>query len=407
MAKGINRLTARSVETLKKPGRHADGAGLYLHVDASGAKRWVFVYFTEGRRREMGLGSVDVVTLAEARELRDAKRRLVHEGKDPIAERRRVDEAKPAPIFGDYAKEVVRGLPLTSEKYRKQWERTLTELPVNLQDLPVDQIGVEEVLEALKPHWKAIPETAERLRGRIEHVLYAAKAEGHVKGPWENPARWRGHIELLLPKPARKTRHHAALPYEEAGDFMAALRRREGSAARALEFTILTAGRTSQTRFLTAKEIDLAEKLWVIPAERMKMKRDHRVPLTDRIIEILQEARIEELEPDDHVFPSLDLVSPLSDGGMERVLDRMGYRGKVTVHGFRSTFKDWAEDCTHFQSKLIEAALAHLVGDETERAYRRGDALQKRRKLMEAWEGYCATPAGEKIRQLRPGAAGR
>lgn len=398
----MNRLTARQVETLKKPGRHGDGGGLYLQIDPTGAKRWVFIYQREGRRREMGIGPLAGFTLQEARDARDQARRQLVRGEDPIEARKK--STREIPAFKDYAAVVVAKLPLTSEKYRKAWLRTLTDLLPDMQDMAVNKIGVPEVLKGLRPHWRRIPETAERLRGRIERVLDEARAEGLIDPPWENPARWKGHIEILLPKPPRATRHHAAMPYEQMGDFMADLRERKGSAPLALQWTILTAGRTAQTRFATWGEIDLAQNLWVIPAARMKMKRDHRVPLTDEMIAVLDQCRHPDgVEADQLIFPGPDFETPLSDGGMERVLDRMGFKGKATVHGFRSTFSDWAHDCTDHPREVIEAALAHLFGDETERAYRRGDALEKRRKLMEAWCVFCGHKWSENVSQLPKG----
>jgi len=408
----LNRLTAREVRTIKEPGRHADGAGLYLHVDPpdaegrAGPKRWVFVFQWLGKRREMGLGPVDLSpssdTLQRARDARDAARRLVADGIDPIEARKAErSAAEQTPAFGPFAKEIVANLSLRNEKHRAQWERTLTDYAPNLQAKPVDQITTQDVLAALKPHWTKIPETAERMRGRIERVLDAARAAGHIGGPWENPARWKGHLALLLPRPERQVQHHKALPYEQIADFMARLRQRGGVSARALEFAILTAARTMEIRFATWGEFDLQAKVWNVPAARMKMKRPHRVPLSDAAIAVL-----DDLKPPDelglgdlsdvYVFPGRKSGQALSNMSMDRVLRLEDL--DVTVHGFRSTFKDWAEDCTNFQNGVIEAALAHLVGDETERAYRRGDALEKRRKLMEAWAGYCAKPPASNVR---------
>lgn len=408
----INRLTAREVQTLKAPGRHADGAGLYLQVDppdaegAPGAKRWVFVFQWQGKRREMGLGPVDVSagsdSLKRARDARDAARRQVADGIDPI-EARKAERAaaEGVPVFGPFAKSIVKGLTLRNDKHRDQWERTLTDYLPTLQAKPVDQITTQDVLAALKPHWTKIPETAERIRGRLERVLDAARAGGHISGPWENPARWRGHLALLLPRPERKVRHHPALPYEDVADFMARLRTRQGVSAKALEFAILTAARTQEIRFATWAEMDLKAKVWTVPADRMKMKRVHRVPLSDAAVDVLEAMRppaevgIADLAGA-YVFPGRAAGAALSNMSMDRVLRLDGL--DVTVHGFRSTFRDWAGDCTNFQTGVIEAALAHLVGDETERAYRRGDALEKRRKLMDAWAGYCAKRAADNVR---------
>lgn len=391
----INRLTDREVQTMKEPGRHADGAGLYLHVDKpddegrTGAKRWVFVFQWHGKRKEMGLGPIEMVKLREARDARDAARKLVFGGKNPIDERRLARGE--APTFGVLAEEVIRALPLKSDKHRDQWTMTLTVYAKALRERRVDQIDTHDVLEVLKPIWAEIPETAGRTRARIERVLDAAKAKGYRHT--ENPARWKGHLAMLLPKAARVIKHHEALPYVDLPAFMAALRRRTGSGAKGLEFTILTAARTGETIGATWAEIDWEEKLWVISAERMKASKEHRVPLTAEALAVLESVRREE----GFIFAGSKAGSSMSNMTMDKVLRLMGR--EVTVHGFRSTFKDWAEDCTDFSNGVIEAALAHTIGNKVERAYRRGDALEKRRKLMEAWAAYCAKP----LSRPRPG----
>ncbi|MFZ5721019.1 MAG: tyrosine-type recombinase/integrase [Pseudomonadota bacterium] len=406
MRRSENKLTAKAVQSLSDIGRHSDGGGLYLVVDKDGAKRWVYIYQLHGRRREMGLGPYPAIPLGAAREARNDARVQLARGIDPIEARRREAAARAVviPKFGEYAKAFVRSLPLGNEKYRKQWERSLTELCPRLQKLPLNEIDVKHVVEAVKPHWERIPETAERMLGRIGRVLDAAKADGHIQGPWQNPASWRGEIKHLLAKPRRDVKHHAALPYEEIGAFMAELRTRSGFAACALEFAILTAARTSEVRFLTWDEIDLQEKRWICPGPRMKMKREHRVPLSSAAMGVLERVAIPwKSSQTGFVFPR-DVDGPaLSDGAMERVLDRMGV--KATVHGFRSTFRDWAGDCTDFPENVIEAALAHTVGDETKRAYRRRDAFEKRRRLMQDWADFCGRIAGENVLQLGPGTA--
>lgn len=391
-----NRLTAREVAALKASGRYADGGGLYLVIDAAGRRYWSFVFQYAGKRKEMSLGPADLIELKEARDARDEAKRLVLAGRNPI-EVRRVEAAqrKAIPTFGDYANEVVDGLGLAADKHREQWRRTLTTYVPSLQALPVDQVTTTHVLDALKPHWLEIPETAGRIRGRIERVLDAARAEGLIAGAWENPARWRGHLALLLPKPLRAVRHHPALPWAQLPDFMVALRARGGVSARALEFTILTAARTQETRFATPAEI--AGPVWTVPGARMKMKRPHRVPLVLDVLELVEgmapPAGVKRRSP--WLFPGGKEPLALSNMAMDRVLRLEGL--EVTVHGFRSTFKDWASDETDFPREVVEAALAHLVGDETERAYRRGDALEKRRRLMEAWADFAL----QKVRPAR------
>lgn len=372
----VNRLSARTVQTIKEPGRHADGAGLYLHVDPSGAKRWVFVFQWRNKRKEMGLGPVSIVSLAEAREEREKARKLVFQGVNPIEARKRVSEA---PTFKAMADELIPQLALRSEKHRDQWSMTINQYASALHKMPVDEIDTDAVLDVLKPIWNEIPDTAQRLRGRIERILDAAKAKGYRSG--ENPARWRGHIALLMPKAVKLKRgHHAAMPFEEAPAFMARLAKKEGAGARALEFTILTASRTGMTIGAPMSEVDREKKVWTIPAHRMKANKEHRVPLTDRMLEIYDE------RPDGPFIFSAKAEKPLSNMTMDKVLRDMDI--DATVHGFRSTFRDWAGDRTDFPRDLAEQALAHTVGDETERAYRRGDALAKRRKLMESWEKY-------------------
>ncbi|RAK52090.1 tyrosine-type recombinase/integrase [Phenylobacterium deserti] len=392
----INRLTDRMVRSIKQPGRHADGNGLYLQVDDSLAKRWVFVFQWEGKRKEMGLGPIDLVGLGEAREARDRARKLVFKGVNPIEERKRTKGV--APTFGELADEVVAALTSKNPKHKDQWKMTLTEYAGSLRPLPVDAITTDHILEALKPIWNTKHETASRTRGRIERVLDAAKARGFREG--ENPARWKGHLALLLTRPRQAVKHHAALPYRDLPAFMVQLRERVGISARALEFTILTAARTGETIGSTAQEFDRERRLWIVPADRMKGGREHRVPLTDAAMAVLEAMNVWDLKPGAFLFPGAKAGKPISNMSMDKVLRTMEL--DVTVHGFRSAFKDWAEDTTNFPSGIIEAALAHLVGDETERAYRRGDALEKRRALMEAWAGYCAKPTAQVVSLSRP-----
>lgn len=403
-----NILTIREARAIKTPGYHADGGGLYLRVDKSGAKRWAFIFFLGGKRKEMGLGAFDPDDMVSARDARDAARKLVAAGKNPIEERK-IERAPKvdAPAFGVYALEVIEAMTLRSDKHRAQWKRTLgVDYVSNLQKLPVDQISTQDVLAALKPHWTKIPETADRIRGRVERVLDAARAAGHISGPWENPARWKGHLAFLLPRNTKATRHHPAMPYEEMPAFMAGLRKRPSVSARALEFTILTAARTDEIRFATWSEIK--GDVWTIPAGRMKgpngTGREHRVPLSEAALAVLEvmrppvEVGIKDVAAA-YVFPNRK-GGALSNMAMDRILRLSDL--DCTVHGFRSTFKDWAEDCTNFANGTIEAALAHKVGDQTERSYRRGDALEKRRKLMQAWEGYCAGRTGRLLPLSRP-----
>lgn len=395
MGRPTNRLTALSVAGFKEPGRHADGQGLYLIVDAPddkgrSAKRWVFIFQWRMKRKEMGLGPTSVVSLAEARGAALDARRLVQAGKNPIDERRAARAG--GTTFGDVADDLLaaKARDWKNAKHKSQWETSLNRYAAPLRAKAPDAITTEDILGVIKPLWDTIPETASRTRGRIELVLDAAKAKGLRTG--ENPARWRGHLALLLPKRRRLTKgHHPAMPYPDLPAFMGELRDRSGVSPRALEFTILTAARTGETRFATFREFDLDAAVWTIPATRMKMGREHRIPLAPRAVEIVREMWLDGMSRTALVFPGMKVGKAMSDGTMTAVLRRMG-RDTYSVHGFRSTFKDWAEDTTNFSNGVIEAALAHLFGDGTERAYRRGDALVKRRRLMEAWAGYCARP---------------
>ncbi len=397
MARLTNRLSARTVATLKKPGRHADGNGLYLHVDATLAKRWVFVFQWRGKRKEMGLGSVQLVSLASARDAALSARRMVAAGTNPIAERQ---TERRATTFGDVADAVLADLEpsLTNPKHYAQWKTSLVETAKSLRSLPVDEVTTDDVLTILRPLWQRTPVTASRLRGRIERVMDAARARGLRHG--DNPARWRGHLDVLLPRQKRLARgHHAAMGFNTLPQFMAALRTRPAVAARALEFTILTAARTGESLSARWSEFDLAAGVWTVPAERMKARTEHRVPLSPAALAVLAELRpLLGKASDGWVFPSHDRKRPLSRMCMLMLLRRMQL-DDCTVHGFRSTFRDWAGDCTNFARELIEEALAHTVGNAVERAYRRSDAFAKRQRLMQAWAAYCTKAADAGVKQ--------
>ena len=387
MARSIDKLSARAVATLKEPGRHSDGGGLYLVVDPSGAKRWLFMFRWQGKLKEMGLGGVTSVSLAKARERATAARAQVADGINPI-NARKAEGAN----FGAVADALLTDIEgqWRNEKHRAQWRMTLTTYAAPLREKRVDAITTDDVLVVLKPLWTAKPETASRLRARIERVLDAARAKGLRSG--ENPARWRGHLDHLLPKRQKLRRgHHAALSFDALADFMDDLRKRPAMAARALEFTILTASRSGEVLGARWSEVDLEAAVWTVPAERMKGAREHRVPLCGPTLELLRP--LHELRESDHVFPGQKCGKPLSGMSMEMLLRRM--ERPVTVHGFRSTFRDWVGEETEFKREVAEAALAHIVGDATERAYRRGDALEKRRTLMKAWAVACGYDVAE------------
>ncbi len=395
-----NALTPLAVANAK-PGRHTDGNGLQLLVKPTGARSWVLRYYVDGKAREMGLGPADgagAVSLRHARDLAAAQRLAVSGGLDPLAERHRM--AAEARAAGQAA--LIAGISFKAsaeayiaahedgwrnDKHRAQWAATLASYvyPV-MGDLPVASIETAHVMAVIEPIWKTKPETASRVRGRIESILDAAKARGHRQG--ENPARWRGHIEQILPKRAKLSRgHHKALPYVEIPAFIADLQKREALAALALEFVILTAARTGEALGATWAEIDLTKAIWTIPAGRMKAGKEHRVPLTPRAVDILETVR-----PlgGDYLFAG-NKGRKLSGMAMAMMLRRM--KVDVTVHGFRSAFRDWAAECTGFAHEVCEMALAHVIANKSEAAYRRGDLFDKRRKLMESWAGYCATPA--------------
>jgi integrase len=399
MARSRNKLTARSAAALVAPGRHSDGGQLYLTIDGQGVsmrRRWLFLFQWNGKRREMGLGGFPAVSLAEARKARDDAERMVREGKDPIAARDLArDELATKPTFGSIADDLIaaKESQWRNEKHRWQWRHTLEVYAATLRTRPVDEVDTAAVLEVLKPLWSEKPETASRLRGRIEAVLDAAKAQGFRSG--ENPAAWRGHLSHLLPKRKKLYRgHHAAMPYADLPKFVAKLREREAGAALALELCILTAARSGEILGARWSEIDLKEKVWAVPADRMKAGKEHRVPLSPRAVAILE--HLAEAKQGDNVFAGQKDKSPLSNMAMVMVLRRMGIKG-ITVHGFRSAFRDWAGNETAFPREVAEAALAHLIGNDVERAYRRSDALEKRRALMDAWAAWCEPAAGGNV----------
>jgi integrase len=390
-------LTAKKVERVKAPGRYHDGHGLYLQVVNAANKSWGLRYERSGAERWMGLGPTHTVTLKEARERGRAARLLLLDGIDPIdhrrAERAKLAAAKAKALtFREAAQRYFdqHEGKWRNAKHRQQFLSTLRDyaFPV-LGGMAVADIDTPSVLRAVEPIWLTKTETASRVRGRIESVLDWAGVRGYRHG--DNPARWKGHLAEVLPARGQvaKPVHHAALPYREVPVFMAALREREGTAARALEFAILTAARTGEVIGAQSGEIDFEDKTWTVPAGRMKGGREHRVPLSERAIELLRNLPTE--NSNDRIFIGPRAGSGLSNMALTAVLRRMG-RGDVTTHGFRSTFRDWAAERTNYPNHIVEMALAHAVGDKVEAAYRRGDLLAKRRQLAEAWSKYCTSP---------------
>jgi integrase len=375
------KLTARTVATLTKPGRHSDGGNLYLLItktESGLSKRWVCMYTFAGKQREAGFGLASVVTLAEARSKAAEWRSMLAKGIDPLAAKRAAKQAACGrKTFGDCAADLIRSKRSgwRNKVHAGQWSTTIETYCGPILGLPVDAVDTQAVLSVLTPIWQTIPETASRLRGRIEAILDAAKVHGLRTG--ENPAAWRGHLKLTLPKPrpALSRGRHAAMDYHDVSKFVAELRTAETVTALALEFLILTACRSGEVLGATWTEIDLDTKVWIIPAARMKAAKEHRVPLSDRAVLIL--ANLTAPGGSDVIFSGVrpDLLRRLCPAG-------------VTVHGFRSSFRDWCGEETSFPREIAEHALAHATGSAVEQAYRRGDALEKRRALMDAWAAY-------------------
>ena len=395
MARGIHRLTDRQVRTLG-PGRHADGGGLYLIVDRSLARRWAFIWTRDGKRRELGLGGVVRVSLAAARKRAGEAAERVGAGGDPIADRaaaqaadiREAAEMQPFGEFADKWFETAVSPGLRNDKHRDTWRATLKTYCGPLRDRPLSAITTQDVLGVLQPIWNTKTETASRIRGRIERVLDAATVMG-ARSDKANPARWRGHLDQLLPRPSKLKRgHHPAMDWREVPAFMTKLREREAITARALEFIILTAARAGEALGARWSEIDLATAVWTVPAMRMKGGKEHRVPLSSAAVEVLQMVQpLSSGQPNALVFPGVTR-RPMGPEALEMLRRRMG-AGKYTTHGFRSSFRDWAGEVTTAPREVAEACLAHETGNATERAYRRGDAMEKRRALLHCWASFC------------------
>ena len=411
MARAIHKLKALSVEKLTKPGLYGDGGGLYLQITRDNIKSWLFRYMKNGKARGMGLGPLHTISLAQAREKAHECRSFLLKGFDPLDEKQKSQaaakkqeaEAKakteaatpPAPLpgktFKDCAEELIKSKETgwRNEKHKDQWRNTLSKYayPV-IGDLEVSAIETAHIMQILSPIWAEKTETASRVRGRIESVLNYAKVFGYRTA--ENPARWKGHLDHLLPKESAVTtvQHHPALPYKELPEFMENLREKESIAAFALEFLILTATRGNETRNACWEEFDLEEKIWTIPASRMKSKKAHRIPLSEQALLVLK--KMLRFGNRGLVFPGQKIGQPLSEATMLQLLRRIREE-KFTAHGFRSTFRDWASECTTHDSNVCEMALAHTIENKTEAAYRRGDLLARRAALMNDWGAYCGS----------------
>lgn len=403
MPRALNKLNVKQAAALADPGIYGDGGGLYLRIspNASRTRSWVFIYTLGPRRREMVLGSPLTMTLAQARAARDAARALVDAKVDPIDARNAPVAAAPAPeakpTFGTVADTLVDGLEegWKNDKHKQQWRNTLRTYGEPIWSRPIDTIETADVLAILKPIWLAKAETATRVRGRIEKVLDSAAALGHRDPDKPNPARWRGHLSLMLPSQKHvKKRHHPAMPYGEVGAFLRHLRAEHPTsvAAAAFEMLVLCANRTNEVRLARAKEFDLEAAVWTIPAEHMKAGVEHRVPLSPAAIELARARLRGVTDPDALVFPGRVRGKPLSVMALDMLLRRSEF-DDYTVHGFRSSFRQWVDERTDFERELAEMCLAHTVGNEVERAYRRGDAIEKRRVIMAAWADYVAKSA--------------
>jgi integrase len=392
-------LTTLKVERLSEPGRYGDGGGLWLQVsqldpDKPCTKAWLFRFTLGGKARQMGLGAADAVTLAQARDLRDDARKQVRAGIDPIAARKaaKAQQALAAATAMTFKQAAIatiaaREAGWDNAEHRRQWSKTLeTYVYPTVGALPVAAVDTGLVLKCLEPIWTTKRTTAERVRGRIEAVLDWATARGYRSG--DNPARWRGHLEHLLSKQAEATKHHPALGYSDLPAFMERLRARPGLTARALEFTILTATRTGES--INAKRAEIDGTTWTVPPERMKgtkdKRREHRVPLSTAAATLLNDLHTE----GEFLFPGVRVGRALHPKAMNELLASMSVN--ATVHGFRSTFKDWASECTAYPNEISEMALAHAIPSKVEASYRRGDLFEKRRRLMEDWAQFCGTP---------------
>lgn len=400
----MSKLTVTKIRGITEPGKYGDGRNLWLIVGPTGRKRWEFRYTRAGQRRYMGLGSIEFMTLDEARDRALQLRKMLHEGRDPLSERE-VEQAEQAAeqrqrqkaaevfTFKDAAERAIASYEKgwTNDKAARQWGSSLERYAYPfIGDTDVREITPKDVFDLLEPIWQSKHATATRVRGRIERVLDFARALELREG--DNPADMKGPLGQLLPQIAKPEKHHDAMPVHDVAEFMAELRQREGIASSALEFTILTAARTSEVTEARWSEIDFDNAIWTVPAERMKTRRtnsnDHRVPLSEDAMAVLKSLPRD--HKNDYVFIStMRAGEPLSNMAMTGVLKRMKRKKGVTVHGFRSTFRDWAAERTSYANEVVEMALAHVIGNRVEAAYRRGDLLEKRRALMADWAAFC------------------
>ncbi|TBZ09445.1 tyrosine-type recombinase/integrase [Rhizobium leguminosarum] len=426
MARNLDLLTAREVAGKLAAGRHSDGGGLYLNVTVAGSKSWAFFYKRDGKRTEMGLGPLDNVPLKTARQMAADARELLGQGRDPLDERKAAQRAKEEAqrareaeaakeTFGVFALRLLKGYTETDErgrarrvpgiiegnrnaKHRQQWENTLVEYAAPIWKMKLDEIGTDDILRCLAPIWTTKAETAARVRGRIEKVLAAAIAKSLRPGP--NPALLRGHLDALLPKRQKLQRgHHPALPWHQMPKFWLELSALVSISAICLRYTILTSARSGEARGARWNEIDFAKRTWTVPAERMKAGREHVVPLSEAAMAVLEEAaKLRQTNDEDElVFPTSRDRKQLSDMALSMCL--RGVQPGITVHGFRSSFRDWAGDATPHAREIVEQALAHTIGG-VEGAYRRGTAIEKRRGLMTDWAAFVTANRGDNVVSL-------
>lgn len=383
-----NRLSVKKIAKLSAANVYADGGGLYLRIRDSGSKSWLFIYMIDGQRREIGLGSAIDISLSKARELAAELREVRALGRDPRHFRQeQVTKSKSIPTFAEMASDFITSIEggFRNAKHRQQWWSTIATYAAPISDNAVDPIDVSDIQSMLAPIWLSKAETASRVRQRVERILDAATVKGFRAG--DNPARWRGNLEHLLPSQSKVAiKHHKALPVADLPGFMVKLRKRRGVAARALEFLILTAARTSEIIGARWSEIDFANGLWTVPASRMKAGKEHIVPLPQAALNLLDGIKATGDHNGGTIFRGPG-GSGLSNMAMATLMRRMGV--DVTVHGFRSTFREWAGEKTNHSRETVEMALAHVVASNTERAYRRGNALEKRRLLMLDWMQFA------------------
>lgn len=392
MSRAHNKLSARKVATLKEPGRYSDGNGLYLRIQPNGSRSWVHRFSVGGKVRERGLGSADEIGLAQARAAIGAPEGVAASDGEAATE---------IPLFGDFADDYVETkiLGFKSKVHRDQWRTTMKTYAAPIRQMRIDKIGVDDIVAIVKPIWLTKHETATRVRGRIEEILNAATVKGFRDKEKRNPATLKGYLEYMLPDPPKvdeEEEHHAAVPWEDMPDFWRDLcSRQRSTSALALRFTILTAARTSETTESTWREFNLKERVWTIPAARMKAGKRHMVPLNDGAMAILAELGAAGMRSSDYVFPSPSKEgAPLSNMAMLTLLQRQMGRSE-TVHGFRSSFSDWGGEATSHADDIIEMSLAHAIKNKAKAAYRRGRGLEKRRVLMQDWEAYLEGRAVE------------